>query len=228
MSDYANLKEKLSIKTSTLHPQEQRTSLKLLKSADTYQQIFVKYPRCGTFHSYAELLHAALLESDPCVEMFIPKPFRFTIGPSPYVPDCYLVRQGVRIVRELRSKAAFPKEWRIPLQEFLAKRGMRFEVIANQDIYARETEALNWLQIVQTLISGGSQDTSQLEVELCHKIARAGGLTLIEVIPEDDKFLGFATLLALYRLLHHGEIKANLCSEAIHYGTEFKYVADMA
>lgn len=218
----------LSIKAKTLIPVEHATSLKLLKAADTYQQIFIKYPKCGIFHSYAELLHAALLESDPNVETFIPQPFRFRVGSAPYIPDCFLVKNGQRIVRELRSNGTFPDNWKEALHEFLSQYEMSFEIINNDEIYSREVEALNWLQIIQTIASGRSQDTSTLEKDVCFEIARAGSLALIEIISETDDFMQFSKLLSLYRLLHKGKITANLSVDPIHYNTEFQYVAVMA
>lgn len=216
---------RLVIKTPALQPMEQATPLKLLRSADVYQQIFVKYSQCGTFHSYAELLHAALLEADATVEMFVPQPFRVSIGSSNYIPDCYFVKNGVRVIREIRSKALFPEEWRAPLTEFWKERGMTFEIISNAEIYARETEALNWLQIVQTLVSATTQDTELIEDDVSFQIARAGTLTLDEILSDGDDFTCFGKLLAVYRLLHRGRLTANLDNEAINYNTEFRHVA---
>lgn len=219
---------KPAIKAKTLIPFEHATSLKLLKAADTYQQIFIKYPKCGIFHSYAELLHAAILESDPNVEAFIPQPFHFRVGSTPYIPDCYLVKNGHRIVRELRSNGTFPDDWKEALQEFLNQHKINFEVINNDEIYAKEIEALNWLQITQTLVSARGQDTSKLENDVRSEIASAGSLTLIEIISETDDFLQFSKLLTLYRLLHKGQVTANLSVDPLHYSTEFRYVAIVA
>ena len=54
---------------SLVMQQQVKSASRILRSADTYQQKFIKFPYIGIFHSYSELLHAAILESDPNVNL---------------------------------------------------------------------------------------------------------------------------------------------------------------
>lgn len=209
------------VSASSLLPEEQPTPLKQLKALDTYQQYFVKYPKRGTFHSYPELLHGALLESEPAVESFVPHPFRLRIGSQTYIPDCYLVRSGVRIVREC-NEADLPDKISAPVRQFLAQNDIQWEVLPNSVILEKETLALNWLQIVQTLVSAKGHQTMHAEGEIHLRLAEEGSLSLMMLLDGSDDFEQFDKQVAVFRMLHKGLITAELNKEDLNYHTEFQ------
>lgn len=203
-----------------LVPQQQRTSLSLLRRADTYQQRFLKYAGVAVCHSYSELLHLALCEGDSATESFVPQPFLLRVSGSYYVPDCYVVRKGERLVIELKPSGELDPELKRPLAAFFELNNMRFDVLANELILEREVEALNWLRIVRSLVMARAIDTAMLERTLLEKIWLHSNLCIGDLIDSGDRGANFANEIALFRLLHAGRIAADLKAAPLNYDVE--------
>lgn len=214
-----------AVRLDSLLPAEVPTPIDLLRQADCYEQCGVKYPLRGTFHSYAELLHFALCEGDPLVTTFIPQPYRMRIDGKPYIPDAYLVRGGERIVVELKPHGEFDDAKRVPLEAFFRFHGMRFVVVSNDSMLAREIEALNWLEVVRTLASAVDIDTSRAELELWQTFADEPHWALGDLLDAGDRQQGFVRELALWRLLHRGKLRAHWELDCLSPDTVFERCA---
>lgn len=192
----------------TLVPTEIPTPRKLLRQADCYQQIGVKYPQRGTYHSYAEFLHFALCEGDADVTTFVPQPFRLRIGNRPYIPDAYLVRDGERIVVELKPRGEFDSAKHAALTAFFHHHRWQFSVISNESVLEREIEAMNWLHVVRTLCSASAMTSAAEERGLLQRFLTQDRWEFGALLDHDDRSRCFTQEVALYRLLHRGQLQA--------------------
>lgn len=209
------------VKAESLQPIQQSTPVKLLRGADCYLQRGLKFPSCGIFHSYAELLHACLLEADPTVSAYVPQPFRFRIGKRLYTPDCYVVRAGNAYVFELKPRGEFDPALTTALTEFLAFHAMEFGVLANEAFYAREIEATNYLRILQVLVTARDIQTLEQERELHARFVIAETIPLNQITEQAECGNLSRIEIALFRLLFSGKLKADLASRPLSHKTEF-------
>lgn len=206
----------------SLIPNQQPTPLKLTKAADYYEQHCVKYPHRASFHSYAEFIHALLLEADSDVAAFVPQPYCLRIGRTLYTPDIYIVREGRIIVGELKPAGrSLPDAWLYALEAYFNHQGMHFEMISNEDVLEHETLALNWLPIVQVLAEAqldGVEITFE-EDELLSELLDYRRLTVGELLKEGPRDDRYRRELALLRLLHQHRIEADLSEAPWDYDT---------
>jgi hypothetical protein len=216
------------VRADSLVPVEQPSSLKILVQADTYQQRFLKYPRRGTFHSYAEYLHAILLESRPSVVNFVPQPFLLLVNNRRYTPDCYVIENGERRVIELKPRGEMAKPSPDIMTRFFALYGMQFEVIANEDILRQEGEARHWLRIIQALVVAERYqlDTRLLERDIL--TACMGGTCCVADVLVPGRRDQWQREIALYRLLHKHWLETDLKTRHLDYDSELHYVDNMA
>lgn len=181
----------------------------------------LKHPTPCEFHSLAEYYHALLLEGDPSVSRYVPQPFMLLIGRRQrrYTPDCYVVRGGQVDVVELRPRAEFDEPRRQTLEAFFRLHRMRFVVLANEDVYSRRCEALNWQKIVQTLVLHQHLVTSSIERELLQDVSCRGTAQLGDYVLRSDRSTSRPHEIALLRLLHQGKVSADLTQGQLGYET---------
>lgn len=209
------------VKADSLEPAQQPTPPAFQTATDFRQQVMLKFPHLADFHSFAEHLDAGLLEGDPHVQIYVPHPFRLRIGKRRYTPDCYVVADNQpRRVRELRPRGEMSDALRVPLTHFFAQHGMRFEVIDNEAVYARATEAENWLEIVRILHQARDLATAHAEYAVLERVRCSGACTLGDVIAPGDRASTYRDEIALFRLLHRGTLCANLTSAPLDFDTE--------
>lgn len=216
------------VRTDSLVPVEQPSSRDILVSADTYQQRFLKYPHRGTFHSYAEYLHAILLESHRAVTSFVPQPFKLYIRNRRYIPDCYVVENGERKVIELKGSAEKTPLPLAVITHFFALQGLRFEVIDNQTVLQHEREARHWLRLIQALVVAERYacDTRRLERDILAQCMESPCCVADVLTPgRRDQW---PREIALYRLLHRHWLETDLKMRYLNYDSELHYVDDLA
>lgn len=182
---------------------------RLLRSADCYQQRFIKFDGIGIFHSYAELLHAALLEANPEVSSFTPQPLSLRVGKRRYIPDCYYVKSGKRYVVELKPRGEFVDEMKLLLEAFFQFEGIKFEVIPNESVLESEQVAISWLRIIRVLLSARFEDTTADEVRLWESFKSSQHQYIDEIISNGNRIDSRKREIALFRLLHKGKLKVN-------------------
>ncbi|GAB1266563.1 hypothetical protein NBRC116493_35380 [Aurantivibrio infirmus] len=205
-------------------PRQHSTPRALRTKVDFYLQRCIKFPEVAAFHSRAELLHAALLESDPAVTSFIPQPLRFHLGSKIYVPDCYFVKNNQRVLREIKAPGQLQsfREKRLPLLEsYCAFNQVKFELIVNDWVFEQEVLAENWLRIVRNLANAIDIATDNEEKTLYQKVGLNSGLSLGEIIDVGDREGSYREEIACFRLLHNGRLTADLTQHPLSYDTEF-------
>lgn len=214
-------RHRVHLSQASLVPRQQPTSLKLTKRADYYEQRCVKYPGRACFHSYSEFIHALLLEADGAVQSFIPQPYQLVVGRTRYVPDVYVVRSGTIEVLEIKPGGQFDERQERPLQAFFDAQGMAFKVVANETVLEKETQALNWLPLIQVLAHAHTQgiDTAVEEQSLLERARAEPEIAVGDLLPErprtDRRFIE----LALCRLLHRHDLTCDLAKSPLDYNT---------
>lgn len=203
-------------------PVQQRTSLKLTKSTDYYEQRCVKYPDRACFHCYAEFIHALLLEADPTVSSFVPQPYQLVVNRKRYIPDVYLVRNGRIEVLELKPRGELEPKLEVPLRSFFNQYDMHFAVLANETVLEQERLALNWLPIVQVLAQAHYQglDTAAQEQRLFDAARVETTVTVGGLLGEASRSERYWSELALYRLLHRHDLQTDLSQTPLDYDSE--------
>ena len=216
----------INVKAKALTPQQQPTSVGFKRHTDCYERMMVKHPHRSVFHSLAELYYAALLEADPLVTFYVPQPFLLRVNRKRYVPDFYVLKNERRQVIELKPRAEFDDQIRIPLESFFNERDMDFLVENNSDVMERSMEAENWLTILSALTSTSSASTEPEEQTILsnfYSVPRS--LMLGEIIEPSDRIQSINREIGLFRLLHRGVITADLNNEPLDYSTKFSLCA---
>lgn len=209
------------VSTDTLVPFQRKTKLNFQTATDFYQQDLIKHPYRSDFHSYAEYLHAGLLEGNPKVTCHVPQPFLFRIRQKWYTPDSYVVEDNQpRKVVELKPRGEFADDKRIPLEHFCAQHGMEFIVVSNESVYERETEALNWLEIVRCLYQGRDLSTEYQEECVFDALRAKACCAIGDLVDPGDRETSYLTELAIYRLLHQGHLTGQLTENPLDWNTE--------
>lgn len=211
----------MKIKSKKLKIKQQiKTAKKLLRSADCYLQYFIKFPYLGIFHSYPELIHAALLEANPEVPNFVPQPMKLHVGNRRYIPDCYYTEYGAKKVVEIKPKGKMEEKIRITVQEFLKKHKMDFVVISNEEILEQEQLGLNWLQIIRVINSGKGIETKGLELKIMDLFYENNQRTVGDFISQGNRLNKSKMELALYKLIYNHRISFNASAGFFNYDTE--------
>lgn len=165
-------------------------------------QVFIKFAYLGIFHSYAELLHAVRLESNPNVSYFTPQPINIYIDGCRYVPDCFHVENGRQIITEIKSSPSANVKNRSAIEEKLNQSDIDFRVIDNASILKDERELLNWLHIIRCLVLNKHLSTVEQEDHILELNSYKGDLQLFDLLNHDDDRQEFLFQLACMRLLY--------------------------
>lgn len=208
------------VDSDSLIPEQRPTPTRLKVKADYYEQVMLKHPKLSYFHSLAELYNAALLESDQEVPLFVPQPFLLSVNGRRYTPDVYLVRNGQRIVQEIKPQGLLNIDFKTPLEHFFRDNGMIFEVVSNESIFSRKQEAENWLGVIRLLITAQDYCTSKEEVEVFDKLASVPSARLDFFIDPGFRQTTFLFELAIFRMIHQGKLNVDLESHPIDFDTE--------
>jgi hypothetical protein len=187
------------------------------------QQIMLKHPHMSYFHSKAEHLHAALLEADPEVVSYTPRPFKLTVRAKPYVPHCYVFRSdGNHQVITLKPRAEMALADREPLEAFFAGKGLCFHLISSESIFEQELKAQNWVDIVRTLYLARALDTNGAELLVLNRFYQSGRIRLGDLVDSNDRERTYLVEIAVLRLLHQGVLSAPLSNTWLEFETEFE------
>lgn len=195
--------------TQRLQPRQQPSRLAIQRSSDFRAQRMLKCPEICHFHTLAEFFHAALLEGDPAVELYVPQPFRLRFGRSTYFPDIYYVRAGEPVVAELKPDGEFDEALRRAASDYFAAYDTTFLVIANEEVIARAMEAQNWLKVVRWLLSYPAIDTEPARLAVLDWLWAEGEITYGQVADLGHRATRLAHECAVHRMLHSGEIVAD-------------------
>jgi hypothetical protein len=199
--------------------QQNKTSMKLKVAADVYLQMFIKFNSIAIFHSYFELLYAALLESDPEVECFTPQPMKIMVKGKRYIPDFHYIKNNQSLIVELKPRGEFDDEKKSICEEIFASKDMQFIVVNNDYVKSEQIKAINWLQILKVNLSSTIENTKNQELKLMSDVA-CGKITCFgDVIDIGDRFSTKLEEISLYRLLYKHQLTANLDKELISYET---------
>ena len=210
------------VRSESLVPhQQQHSALKILRSADCYQQKFLKFPYVAITHSWAELLNLALLEADVLVTSFVPQPFRLRVGKRRYIPDCFFEREGKKYVVELKPEGADFDHIAEPVKMFFKTKNIDYSVISNESIYEQSIFAENWLYIVRTLNTSKTIDTDREECSLMDELCQ-GPLTIGQALSLGDRLETSQREIAIYKLAWRGQVELDLRNESLSADTEIK------
>lgn len=212
----------LHVQCESLTPAQIATPLRLLRHADCYLQRGVKFPQCGIFHSYAELLNFALCEGDSEVQILVPQPFRLTVSGRRYVPDLFMIRGGERVVCELKPRGELRRELHEPLEAFFTFHGYHFEVVSNESVLEKECSALNWLHALRILSSSADLGTDYEETALWEEVCREEWICFSDLIELGDRRQSCTREIALFRLLHRGLLAADWSRERLSPSTRIR------
>lgn len=204
----------------TLVPRQRHTPPRLQRAYDFRSFWALKHSeQRSEFHSFAEYLHAGLLEGDPAVTCFVPQPFLLLVLGQYYTPDCYVLVNGHRLVIEVKPGGVMDDAMRISLEGFFKIQGMEFKVITNESIVARRLEAENWIEIVHNLYAARDIDTQANELRILESIQQQDtvGITLGEIVDPGDRERTYNDEIALLRLLHRGLVHADMRHTVFDY-----------
>jgi hypothetical protein len=213
------MKKPPKVSAKNLVPIQQWTRAGFKRHTDCYERQMLKHPHLSVFHSLAELYHAALLEGNPSVSVYVPQPFSLRVGSRYYTPDCYVMDEGKRRVVELKARGDFPEDMEIALKAFFKRYGMVFEVMDNERALERYVLAENWLTIVSLLYSARDYGSEVEEIEVEEALA-VSSKPLGHLIDAGNRFGTFMTEVAVFRLLHRGFLTADLSDRPLDYDTE--------
>ncbi len=209
MSNFEQIRLAAKVTGDCFSPQQHHANFKFKRNCNYYEQRMLKHPFRSGFHCYAELLHAALLESDPSVTTYVPQPFEWRYAKKRYTPDMYCIRDGRPTIIELKPRAEFSEDKLKAMTAFCHLNGLTFKVIANEAVLAQEQLAENWLSIVQVLVQWQEVNTDKQEYELLEQLYLKQSLSLGDVVDIGNRDRWILNEIALFRLAHKG--RAHMC-----------------
>lgn len=211
-----------AVKADNLKPTQQtKSALKILRSADCYQQKFLKFPYVAIAHSYAELLQLGLLEADKKVSSFVPQPFQLRVGKRRYIPDCFFERKGKKYVIELKPEGTDFDHIAEPVKKFLKNKNITYSIVTNESVYEQSVLAENWLYIVRTLNTSETVETDIAENELRDELCD-GPLSIEQILSLGDRLDSITREVAMYKMAWRGQIEMDLSQAPISADTEVK------
>jgi hypothetical protein len=202
--------------------QQNKSAMTLKVAADIYFQMFKKFNQVGIFHSYSEILFAALLEADHEVSCFTPQPMQVSIKGKRYIPDFHYIKNNQSFIVELKPRGEFNEEKRKTCEEVFFNKGMKFKVIKNEDVLNQEIKALNWLQIIRVILTSTLNETRNQELKILAEVVNGSTSTFGDVIDTGNRMGTMLEEIALYRLIYKGRLKAELSKNLISLNTEIK------
>ena len=207
-----------------LIPRQRHTPPAFQKACDFRMFWSPKHPAAPSeFHSYAEYLHAGLLEMDPQVTAFVPQPFMVTIRGKRYTPDCYVARNGQRVVIEIKPNGLLSPEILDPMTEYCTFHNLLFQVISNEAIQARQVEAENGVTLAHCLHAARDIDTASVEMDVLAQVHDEDqGVIFGDFIDPGHREAAFEREIAVLRLIHRGLLLTNLDRHTLDYTTEVK------
>jgi len=215
--------QQVKIKGDVMEPTQHVITRNFKTATDFYTRHMLKHPFLSEFHSYSELLYAALLEGDPTVISYVPQPFHLQIGKRHYKPDVYVLREKQRRqVIELKPRGEMDETLRVPLFHYFKKHRIDFEVLSNEAVMERRTEAENWLEIIQILVEARHLTTTKEEQQVWERLFKNQGCTLREIVDSGNREGTYSLEVALFRLLHQGHVVAELSEKSLDYDTVFQ------
>lgn len=201
---------------------QQPVSRREQTASDFYQQVMLKHPYLSQFCSRAAYLHAGLLEGDPHVQSYTPRPYRLWVGKHTHVPTCLVTSSAYkRQLIEITSDGTLADALRLPLTQYFALQAIDVVVISAAAVLDRQVEAENWLLIVSTLHRARDIDVGAAELDVMMQLTRDGPRPLGAVIDPGDRDRTYDQEIALLRLLHRGQVRADLGSAALDFDTVF-------
>jgi hypothetical protein len=211
-----------TVKADNIIPiQQTKSALKILRSADCYQQKFLKFPYVAIAHSLAELQKMALLEADKKVTNFVPQPFMLRVGKRRYVPDCFYERKGKKYVIELKPAGTDFAHIADPVKHFLKRKNITYSVVSNESVYEQSILAENWLYIIRTLNTSKTIDTDLAENELRDELYD-GPLSIEQILSLGDRLDSSTREVAMYKMAWRGQIEIDLDEAPMSADTEVK------
>ena len=208
------------VKIESITPKQQYDYAKRIAvQTHSFFQVFIKFQYLAIFHSYAELLHAARLESNPDVSTFTPQPVNIYVNDQRYVPDCFHIENGKQIITEIKKSPESRVKNRAAIEEKLNESDIAFRVIDNHSVLKDERELLNWLQIVRSLtlnkhLSTEEQENLIIEYKECNK-----EFQIFDLVIQDDTRQSFLYELAFIRLLYKHQLTMKDPQQRLNLGS---------
>lgn len=209
-----------NVKPSKLEPCQRPTPLSFQKQCDFSLQQFIKHKPVSEFHSYAEKLHACLLEADHTVSCFVPQPLSLYRSGKLYPPDCYYFQSGQANYIELKPEKTMADFDETFWKCFFEFKGAKFRLISNESILENETLALNWLGIVKVILDHQYLDTSLVEFEILDRLCHQSSLALGDFVDPGARKASLAQEVGIFRLAHQGKVAIKCEHRQLDWDTE--------
>jgi len=195
----------------TLEPRQQVLSYRKLAAGNVFLQVLIKFSETAYFRSEPAWLYAGLLEGDPSISAFIPYPFQLWVGRALHTPMFYVVPVAAkRQVVDIQESSESLRAKQNARLQFFQQRGLDYQVINRESIYARQTEAENWLEMVRSLYFARFLDTGVEEDALIDRVREIGGCELGDIVDVGDRERSYRDEIAILRLLHRGRLCTDL------------------
>lgn len=215
------LRLKHHISTESWIPEQHIPSLELRKRDDFHCRLCLKYSGEGYFLSKAQSWHAALLESDINISSYVPHPIKFRVGSRYFTPYNYVIKNYKKILIDFISIKDLHSAWIEDLSAVINSKGIVFEFISKESVYERQQLAENWITITNYISMNRHRNTDELEFSILH-YQLMQPLSFGDLLSDIEPYQRNDYELAIFRLLHRGQITANLNFKVLDYDTEFQ------
>lgn len=189
------------------------------KPKNAYEQRCIKFPKIGIFIGELQYLLAGLLEGDPSITYFVPRPGEVPVGKTVQVPDFYVRDSNGGAIYIIDGSLSSPHN--AELERHFADQGLEVKVIRPERILDLKQEAENWFEIVRALIAAEDVRTSVEEEYLRNLIPIGGSFPFGEIFDPSDRNATYHLEIAIFRLLHKGVFSAKLNSHRLSKDTQF-------
>lgn len=209
----------MNIQIESLVPAQIRIGLKDRQKADYFEQKMLKHPMATYFLSRLALLYAGLLEGEPEVISYVPYPFRIRFGKLLFKPDFYVSRRVNDEVVFFHSLGKTIPFWFDELSKYLNQNNIGLAMIDPPDVFSKEIEAENWLEVVRRLSNDDNNLSLELSNHLMTKAMQCEFFTIGEVIDRSDRNSSLEIEITLLILIIRGKLNATIQHAPLSYDT---------
>ncbi len=195
---------------------------KIRKVANNFQHVFSKcHESRWSYHSLEEWYYAAKLELDFNVERFTPQPTQYGVHGNRYIPDFFVLRtDGSRLIIEVKPHKnieKFEAKYRAAMEAKARDENFTFQIVDNEEIREHALLSRNAIYISRVLNGSKNLITIQEEEQIGRMLLVHDRCHYSDIVSIDNRLEMRLREIALWRLVHRGEIIMNLSDQPISF-----------
>lgn len=216
------LRQRHHISADSWEPTQHIPSLELRKRDNFFSRLCIKFAGEGYFLSQPQSWYAALMEADPDVPFYVPRPIQFRVGSRSYTPPCYVMKNNRKFLVDFITDKTKETLWLADLKSTCELKKITFELISVDWVWEQRQLAENWITITKVIALNSRQNTDNVEFDILQNHLSSAPIAFGDIMSNISSINRHEYELALFRLLHAGRARASLGKKILDFDTEIQ------